>query len=349
MATTMQEMSHNSFNLTLPLVFEAEAGKGPALPDRPYIFLSAGLGVDSTALLVLTFTDERFARYRPDFVIFSDTGSEMPYTYNLVLPAINAWLAKQGYRNLDGSEGVIVLGCRDPRYRTRSRMGEMDEWHMNRKSPGIPTRASRSCTDGAKVAPFRAFVNSQKDFRFGKWKPYGQRHQVLIGIAADEAGRADNQAVLVPESAQYLEHHFPLIQYGITKADCIEILREAGIPALKSGCLLCPFQPISKFWAVRVLYPELHEKSVAMESLAAARNPKLRILGREGISLDEEIDRWQARQIAKNGVLPDAWEVLTSSYKLNRCWSNKAVAPATPKEAAAGPTPTALPEAEIAA
>ncbi|MEI6046144.1 MAG: hypothetical protein WCS37_17470 [Chloroflexota bacterium] len=244
----------------------------------------------------------------------------MPYTYSLVLPAVNTWLKNQGYRNLDGSEEVIVLDHNDPIYRAPSRMGDMAEWHMKQRKAGIPTRKFRSCTDGAKVAPFRRFVNHQKDLRFGKWKNYGYRHTVLIGIAADEAERADNSISLIPDSAKYLEHRFPLIEAGITKSACVEILKAENIPAYKSGCYLCPFQPISKFWAVSVLYPELHAKSVAMENLAAARNPKLRIIGREGVSLDQEIARWVARQITKSGELPDPWETLTRNYKLKRCW-----------------------------
>jgi 3'-phosphoadenosine 5'-phosphosulfate sulfotransferase (PAPS reductase)/FAD synthetase len=290
------------------------------IPDRPFTFLSSGLGVDSSALMVLTLTDPNFFQYCPDWIIFSDTGSEMPYTYSLVLPSVNNWLLSQGYRNLDGSEGVIVLDHNDPIYRSPSRLGDMADWHMRQKKPGIPTRAIRSCTDGAKIAPFRRFVTAQKDLRFGKWKNYGYRHTVLIGIAADEAKRANNATALIPENAKYLEHRFPLIEAGITKSDCVEILKENGITAYKSGCYLCPFQPISKFWAVSVLYPELHAKSVAMENLAAARNPKLRIIGRDGVSLDQEIDRWVARQLAKNVELPDPWQVLTSNYKIKRCW-----------------------------
>jgi 3'-phosphoadenosine 5'-phosphosulfate sulfotransferase (PAPS reductase)/FAD synthetase len=278
------------------------------------------LGVDSSALMVLTLTDPNFKTLRPDFILFSNTGSEMPYTETLVLPSVNNWLEKQGYQNADGSEGVIVLDHNDPTYRSPSRLGDMADWHMRQKKPGIPTRKIRSCTDGTKIAPFRRFVNNQKDLRFGRWQQYGYRHTVLIGIAADEAKRANNLTALVPENAKYLEHRFPLIEAGITKADCVEILKENGITAYKSGCYLCPFQPISKFWAVSVLYPELHAKSVAMEELATARNPKLRILGREGVPLDEEIARWVARQIVKNGELPDPWQVLTSNYKIKRCW-----------------------------
>jgi hypothetical protein len=309
----------------LPFETETQPEGLEALPDRPYCFLLAGLGVDSTALLILTLTDPRFENYKPDFVVFSDTGSEMPYTYSLILSAVNLWLAGQNYRNLDGSEGVIVLDCHDPRYRSPSRLGDIAEWHMHRRKPGIPTKTLRSCTDGAKVTPFRRFVNAQKDLRLGKWKAYGQRHQVLIGIAADEAERSDNAISLVPNSAKYLEHRFSLVEFGITKAECARILEQHAIPAYKSACYQCPFQPVSKFWAVRELYPQLHARSVAMEELAAARNPRLRLLGREGVSLDQEIERWIERQLKKQGQLPDPWQVLTSHYHLRRCWSDRAL------------------------
>ena len=313
-----------SYNLTLNFPFDDERATEEepiTLPDRPYIFLSAGLGWDSTALLIYVLSDPRFEKYKPDYVVFSDTGSEQPYTYEIVLPAINQWLKATDYRNLDGTQGVIVLGCNDPRYRIASGMGDMTEWHMNQKKPGIPTRQKRSCTDKSKSTPFHRFVTSKKDLRFGRWQPYGRRHQVLIGIAADEAGRADHQISLVPHNAGYVENCFPLIEFGITKAECEEVVRQEGITVWKSGCVCCPFQPLSKFWAVRVLYPHIHFKTVAMEAKAMLHNPKLSLIGRAGVSIDEEIDRWVARQLEKHGVLPDPWQTLTSNFNLKRGWA----------------------------
>jgi hypothetical protein len=287
---------------------------------RPLTIQSHGLGVDSTALTVLLLTDPRFKKYYPDAIVHSDTGAEMPHTHQLVLPALNQWLTQHDYQSLPGySNEVIVLGYDDPRYRPPSRRGMMDEWHMQRRSPGIPTREIRSCTDGAKIAPTRAWLNQQLDLRFGKWKRYGLRHRVLIGIAADEAARCEGLVAFVPQTAQYLENVFPLVEFGITKAECLRILAEAGLPAYKSGCFLCPFQPLAWWWAIRVLYPELHARSVAMEELAAARNPKLRLVNK--LPLDEEIDRWVARQLKKHGCLPDPHSILASTYALNRCWS----------------------------
>ena len=54
--------------------------------------VNLGLGVDSVAMLVGLKDRDR----RPDHILFADTGSEKPETYDY-LPIIDAWLARVGF------------------------------------------------------------------------------------------------------------------------------------------------------------------------------------------------------------------------------------------------------------
>jgi 3'-phosphoadenosine 5'-phosphosulfate sulfotransferase (PAPS reductase)/FAD synthetase len=284
---------------------------------RPLTILSDGLGVDTGALKVLLYKDPRMAeRYWPDYIVHVNTGAEMPYTHFIVEPAMREWMVGQGYPN----DQMLIIQHNDLRYSPPSKLGSLDEWYGRQPKAGIPTRQARSCTDGAKIIKFNKWLNSVMPLGHGRWKQYGQRHRVIIGIAADESHRADEKQQVIskvlPGGPGYIEYVYPLIDLGYTRLDCFEILGKEGLPALKSGCFFCPFQPLAKFWAVRELYPECHRRSVEMERKAMAHNPKLSIIGKSGQSLDEAINDW----VAKQTELPDPWATLTGDYQLDRCW-----------------------------
>lgn len=188
---------------------------------RPLVCLSHGLGVDTNALSVLLNEHPDFDRYRPDHIIHVDTGAELPHVHAVSLPAMQAYHEGWGQR-------IEVIRCDDPRYQTPS-----------------------------KLVPFRKRVNELDDRRRGGWR-LGGRHKVLVGIAADEAARCGGMVSYVSPDAPYLEVRYPLVELGWTRRMCYELLRGLGLPALKSGCFCCPFQPLLWFWALREVYPELH-------------------------------------------------------------------------------------------
>ncbi len=285
------------------------------LVNPPQRFLSHGLGVDTNALSVLLHedVDPRFHKYRPDRVLHIDTGSELPHTTLVSLPAMRDFHAGHG-------QEIEVISCDDPRYQMPSKVGPLDLTYRRQRKPGIPTRSLRSCTACHKVAPFRARVNELDDRRYGRWRKAGGRHTVIVGIAADEAHRCGGLTSYVDPSAQYLRIVYPLVEHGWTRRMCVELLRERGLPALKSGCFCCPFQPVSWYSALRRAYPELHARSVAMENDARAHNPKLLLTS--DVPLDDAIDAWEARQLAVHGRLPDPYEILAGTYERgDRAWA----------------------------
>jgi len=116
--------------------------------------LSFGGGVDSTALLVLTFQ----GKIELNAVVFADTGCELPETYNHV--SFMEKLCKQN--NLQFH---------------RVSKGNLYEDNFQRKI--FPYRVSRSCTDKFKIRPMHKFAkqNWGTDIIWFLGFDYGERNR----------------------------------------------------------------------------------------------------------------------------------------------------------------------------
>jgi len=171
----------------------------------------------------------------------------------------------------------------------------------------IASRAKKDCTENHKVEPIRKLVSDLSLERFdldnrawGAQVRAGTRwpHLNLIGIAADEAERAlYAHPLLGGRGPWYATEAYPLLELGITKADEQPILARHGFgDARKSGCFLCPFQPVGWFWALRETDPEGWAAVVAYEAAALAENPRMFLVGMTPIA--EAVATWRARNPA---------------------------------------------------
>lgn len=162
----------------------------------------------------------------PDYIVFSDTGAEWPHTYK--------------YLDYLESQGINIV------YLTGGMRGEyigktLIEWC--REKNFIPSRMNRWCTDYWKRAPIRKFA---KAVDAEQW----------IGIDAGEAHRATNKTYA----------RFPLIELGINRQQCKEIIRKAGLGVpKKSGCFICPFQAKYQWIELKRDFPELWKIAVDLE------------------------------------------------------------------------------------
>ena len=171
----------------------------------------------------------------------------------------------------------------------------------------IASRASKDCTLNHKVEPIRKLVSDLSVERFGldnrAWGAQvraGGRwpHLNLIGIAADEAERAlFAHPLLGGTGPWYATEAYPLLEAGIPKADEQPILARHGFAdARKSGCFLCPFQPVGWYWALRETDPEGWASVVAYEAAALAENPRMFLVGKTPI--DVAVTAWRAKNPA---------------------------------------------------
>jgi len=87
---------------------------------------------------------------------------------------------------------------------------------------------NRSCTYNFKVKPSNKLI------------PRRGRYTMWLGISADEIKRVRNTEDLTWSRVR--ENYYPLIEMGLTRDDCIELLKLWGVPPpQKSACDFCPF------------------------------------------------------------------------------------------------------------
>ncbi len=120
----------------------------------------------------------------------------------------------------------------------------------------LPSMApvQRSCTKHWKILPIRQWL---LDSGASAENPA----DVLIGISTDEWQRASDKPRHPAERAVY-----PLLNIGLSRNDCVNIIREAGLPTPpKSACWFCPFQPEREWARRRVEQPDIYEAGVELE------------------------------------------------------------------------------------
>lgn len=206
-----------------------------------------------------------------------------------------------------------------------------DDYRRNRT---IVPRVGGHCTVNHKILPVRRLLRDLTLARFGvtadqwgasvravhkgKRRPrWAQKmgptfgvapHRILIGFAADEIARLEGRGWNPGKGSDtwFAERLFPLAEAGIRKDDEAAILRSAGLDWIrKSGCYLCPMQPLAGFWALRELHPDKFADVQDYERRAVDKNPKMYILGDWRVSkrggpapyIEVLVDNWERRNV----------------------------------------------------
>ncbi len=130
----------------------------------------------------------------------------------------------------------------------------------------LPFSRIRWCTQRYKTRPIHRWADA---------------HNVTVqhlGIAADESHRT-------PDASR------PLCDRGITRAGCVEIIRDAGLDVpRKSACWCCPFQTRAEWRELWEQHPGLFEQAAALEDAATERRGAYTTLDPSG--------RWTLRDLA---------------------------------------------------
>jgi 3'-phosphoadenosine 5'-phosphosulfate sulfotransferase (PAPS reductase)/FAD synthetase len=190
--------------------------------------LNFGAGVNSTALLI-----ELVKRKEPlDYVIFADTGSEIPETYNCV-KMMKEWCEEHNIRFIQ-VESI---------YRK-----SLYQYYFDKKT--IPWRKFRDCTDKFKKSPITKFLN--------QFKAEGVTQ--YIGIGSDEVYRIKQSQV------KWITFRYPLAEWKIDRAKCVKIIeREGLVVPPKSGCFCCPFQSKETWIKLLKEKPDYFKKARVLE------------------------------------------------------------------------------------
>tara|TARA_R100000234_G_C4961653_1_gene162059 strand:- start:63 stop:875 length:813 start_codon:yes stop_codon:yes gene_type:complete len=253
------------------------------MEDRP-IVLSFGGGTNSTAMLL-----EWVKRgNKLDAVIFADTGSEMPHTYDYIKKYIIKYCEEKEipYHRVAYTAGPRVKGVKTGDWVEGQEISIYDYYSYNNKIPAIQ---NRMCTDKFKRQPIHKVI-----------KKYYPDAMQLIGIDAGEPQRA--KFIPDPDTGKmislYPDKIYPLIDWNINRNKCVEIIKEHGWPSPeKSGCYFCPFQNKSSWISLYNTYPKLFDKSLEMDTNNASF-PKMSLM----LSNEKRLD-WLKRGIETQTTL----------------------------------------------
>lgn len=200
--------------------------------------ISFGAGVNSVALAV-----EAIKHSWRGYIVMADTGCEQPET----LCYIQYF---QEYLRPYGMEIIVMDARADRTWDKRASGKTLIEYCEARLL--IPLIARRWCTQYWKVLPME------------KWQEaHGiAEDRVALGIAADERRRR-------PDMLR------PLVDEGITREDCIQIIQAAGLDVpQKSGCYICPFQARHQWRALWERHPDLYARAEALEAEVTKKRHK---------------------------------------------------------------------------
>jgi hypothetical protein len=203
---------------------------------------SCGGGVDSTAIAVL-ISDGRLPK--PDLAVMVDTGYEKQATWQHDNDVLIPRLATIGVTlniiktadygdppNLLDNTGHVVI----PAYR--------------RLDDGKEIKFHSHCNNNWKVRVTRSWLRAQGVERTENW----------IGIAADEDRRARESPI------KWLIYRYPLIELGLTRADCIFLIGQSGWPMPpRTSCIFCPLQDDRQWRLMRDKSPDDWQRALMAE------------------------------------------------------------------------------------
>lgn len=220
---------------------------------------SCGGGVQSTACLVLAAQGK--IPYRT--FVFANVGdkAESPDTIKYIVEVLKPYAA---HHNIDWVD-------LQRRRRDGTPVDLFDDLYRPIRSINIPVRMSngapgnRNCTVEFKIKPI------------AKWIKRNAPGCILgKGISTDEPHRATPSR----ESDGYTSA-YPLIELGISRSDCLRIVREIGLPQPpKSSCWFCPYKTTDQWITMRRQKPELFTATAELERML---NQKRAAIGKDAV------------------------------------------------------------------
>lgn len=214
------------------------------MSKQSLIAVSYGGGVNSTALLI----EMHRRNVRPDVIIFSDTGGELPETYRFVDEFSN-WLVERDFPEIIKVQSIVH--------------GKADtlEAHCLRYE-SLPSLAYgfKSCSARFKVEPQERWMRHYEPAK-KLWKSGGKVLK-LLGFDAGERRRVKERI----DKRYY--YGYPLVEWGWDRRKCREVVIEVGLKPAKSACFFCPASKKHEILKLAREHPDLYERAIEMEDQA---------------------------------------------------------------------------------
>ncbi len=202
-------------------------------------------GKDSTAML-LKMIEEGIPI---DCILFCDTGLEFPQMYEHI-------------DKVERETGLTITRVKpdmdfeylmfDKPINRKDSSAIKIKYGADQTGHGWPGPKMRWCTKSLKDTPRERFLKA--------FKPYYEI-RYYVGIAADEQKRLERKTNQNPG------HIHPLVEWGMTEADCLEYCYSrgydwGGLYKLfdRVSCWCCPLQPLEDLRKLRIHFPDLWEQ-----------------------------------------------------------------------------------------
>ena len=253
---------------------------------------SWGIGIQSTTMIAMSALGEL---PHLDVAVFCDFGGERALSYEIHAWYVD-WLKKYDIETVQLETGNVLKD------------GAAEHIHIPFwTSSGAPLL--RQCTLHYKIYPMRRWARQKLGFNPSKAPapPPGSIQQ-WIGISLDEYKRYADSDV------KYIRHCYPLLDFGMTRIDCVTWLRNHKLPVPpKSACIVCPYRRPSEWVELRDNEPESFVRavefdetnrcpkssSVTANKLFIYRNP---ITGQPEPLRDADLDAaavWESEQVRR--------------------------------------------------
>ena len=172
------------------------------------------------------------------------------------------------------------------------------------KSKYMPSGQARYCTRLFKIEPIDNFLSEQGEC------------ELMIGFNADEDGRTGNL-----ELKSNVTYTYPLIEDGLTRADCEDTLRLHGLHPnfpvymLRGGCRMCFFKSEKEYRAMYHLNKKEFDKMVEFEEGMQDKRRKFYSIMSSGKSLRQLMLQEQKERLQ----FPEIQELYKSLKKETSC------------------------------
>ena len=214
--------------------------------------LSFGAGKQSTALLVMS----NLGLYncpRADLAIFADTQAEPSWVYEH-LRLCQEWSEIPVLSATGGS--LIEATVR--RHMSGGRFAAIPAFTSD--TSGRPLMLRRQCTREYKIDVIKAELRKRLGL-LPRQRAVGRvAASCMIGISVDEVHRA------APSRDAWITNVFPLLDAGLRRSDCEQVIRQAGLPVpKKSSCTVCPYHSDAYWLDLKTNHPEEWSEACAFD------------------------------------------------------------------------------------
>lgn len=224
----------------------------PEYVSPEQIVWSSGGGIQSTAIAVLIWQG---LLPKPDLSLMVDCGYESAQTYEYVRSVTIPKLAEIGV------DFHLVRSADYTDVKLMSRDGHCNLPAFRKNPDGSVSHLSTHCNGTWKNYVTKRFVKDHGIERYVHW----------LGISTDEARRARKSA-----GVKYIELRYPLIERGLSREDCVRLIKEAGWPVpIRTSCIMCPQRTMFEWLRLKVECPDDFDAACRIEDEIRAVDPSV--------------------------------------------------------------------------